>query len=398
MNSVQIDPGAGVRRETTDTANPPRATQAADAAEPRAAAPDPAAAKGRIEAIDLARGVAVTLMILSHGVNGLLSFDQFTDWGLVPVHAVTKFSSSLFILVFGIAMAVAFVPYTQAPDWPRRRLKLLLSGVVVFFWYKVLTVVEMMHLYEPADIVDALLYRRFPSYVEILGFYAIALMWVPFFLPLWCRMPLNLRIASPMLMAVCGYYLYTYFDFWGIEPLQAVFVEHDDHYTWGQLSRGPLVLLGLLIGGLIYRYYRRRGPRLCLAAALLCAAAALLGSFALLAAPHIPAQLLAIAHNAGKHPPELPFMLFSVGGALLVLGLVLLGGERLAAALRPITVIGSAALKAFVFHIVVIFVLFRYLLGLWHNVSYLQALFLTLALILTTALWIKITVWIQTRS
>src|SRR5690606_42071245 len=52
----------------------------------------------RIQAIDLARGIAVTLMVLSHGVKGLLNFGQFTDWGLVPIHLITKFSSTLFFL------------------------------------------------------------------------------------------------------------------------------------------------------------------------------------------------------------------------------------------------------------------------------------------------------------
>mgnify|MGYP006148611571 CR=1 FL=1 len=42
-------------------------------------------------------------MILSHGTNGLMPFDDFPAWGQVPVHAITKFSSSLFVMVFGIA-------------------------------------------------------------------------------------------------------------------------------------------------------------------------------------------------------------------------------------------------------------------------------------------------------
>ncbi|WP_220348819.1 heparan-alpha-glucosaminide N-acetyltransferase domain-containing protein [Alkalilimnicola ehrlichii] len=73
---------------------------------------------GRIRAIDWARGAAVSLMIVSHGVNGLLSFDQIPIWHMVPVHLVTKISSSLFILVFGVALAVAFC-LTSAPQTGR---------------------------------------------------------------------------------------------------------------------------------------------------------------------------------------------------------------------------------------------------------------------------------------
>jgi hypothetical protein len=360
--------------------------------------PAPTPAKVRFEAIDFARGVAVCLMILSHGVNGLLSFDQFTDWGMVPIHAITKMSSSLFILVFGIALAVAFVPHVRSDDWPRRRLKLLLAGLIVLFWYKVLTIVEMMHLYEPADIVDALLYRTFPSYVEILGFYAIALLWIPFFLPLWARMPMALRWASPVLMALLSWLLLQYFDFWGIEQVQALLVEHPDYYTWGQLSRGPLVLAGLLIGGLLLTRYTDPRERRKLALMIGASGLLALAVFTVMAMNDPADNLLQIAHNAGKHPPELLFMLFSVGGALLILALAFLGGDLLAKLLRPITVIGTNALQAFIFHISVIFVGFRFLLGWFHTVDYAFALTVTLLLVLATAGWIVGLRWIQRRS
>ncbi|MGY6517812.1 MAG: acyltransferase family protein [Lysobacteraceae bacterium] len=379
-----------------EAASTPPAAAAPPAGSWLDAAP-PASSAGRIEAIDLARGFAVCLMILSHGVNGLLSFDQFTDWGMVPVHAVTKFSSSLFVLVFGIAMAVAFVPKALTPEWPRYRLKLLLTGVVVLFWYKVLTVVEMNHLYEPADIVDALLYRDFPSYVEILGFYAIALLWIPFFLPIWARLPAWARWSSPVALGLVSWALLVHFDFWGMPTLQALLVEHPDYYTWGQLARGPLILAGLVIGGLVLAWYADPVRRRQLAAALAGAGVLSLAVYFLLARHDVSGELLAVAHNAGKHPPELAFMLFSVGGALLLLGLSLLGGERLALWLRPVTVVGSNALQAFIFHIVVIFVVFRLLLGWFHTVSYEFALGWAIALVFMTAAWIRGIAWIEVR-
>jgi hypothetical protein len=301
-------------------------------------------------------------------------------------------------MVFGIALAVAFVPKVHDEDWPRRRLKLLLNGLIVLFWYKVLTIVEMNHLYEPPDIIDALLYRTFPSYVEILGFYAIALLWIPWFLPLWARMSLAWRWASPVLMGLVSWLLLRHFDFWGVEQLQALVVEHPDYYTWGQLARGPLVLFGMLLGGLVLQHHADRRDRMRLAAGMALVGAAAVLLFLFLARADLHAELLAIARNAGKHPPELRFMLFSVGGALLVLGACLAGGARLAAWLRPVTVIGTEALKAFVFHIFVIFVFLRLLLGYFHTITYMHALALSVALILATAAWIKLTAWIQQRA
>lgn len=350
---------------------------------------------GRIESIDFARGLAVSLMILSHGVNGVMQLDEFPSWGLA-IHAITKFSSSLFVMVFGIALAVAFVPKTNAPDWPKRRLKLLLSGLVVLFWYKILTIVEMSHLHEPEDIVDALMYRAFPSYVEILGFYAIALLWVPFVLPVWAKLPVAARWTSPVLMALASWLMLEHVE-WRSETLQALLVEHPDYYAWGQLARGPLVLVGLLIGGMIVAYYPRPRARRLLAAGLAAAGSLSLLVFVVLAREDFRGEIVAIAMNAGKHPPELKFMLYSVGGALLLLALAVLGGERIAHWLRPITIVGSDALKSFIFHIVVIFLGFRYLLGWFHTVDYEYALAWALALIPLTAAWISLTSWIQAR-
>ena len=353
---------------------------------------------GRIEAIDFARGLAVALMILSHGTNALLPFSDFPDWGQVPVHALTKFSSSLFVIVFGVALAVAFVPKAGSDDWPRRRNKLLLRGLVVLLWYKLLTVVEMYELHEREAIIDTLLYRDFPSFVEILGFYAIALLWVPFLLPLWARMPALLRWASPVLMALACWWLLENFGFWGVPQLQALIVEHPDYYTWGQLARGPLILLGLLIGGLLLRAYDDPGRRTALAGGMVVAGVLALAVFAMLAGDDVVEEIRAIAGNAGKHPPGMLFMLYSVGGALALLGLAIAGGEMLARWLRPVTVIGSDALMAFAFHIVVIFVLFRDVLGYQQDVSYEHALLLALLLIPAPALFIWLLQKVQRRS
>jgi hypothetical protein len=318
---------------------------------------------------------------------------------MVPIHLTTKFSSSLFILVFGIALAVVYLPHVGTPRWSAKRKRLLMRGLVVFFWYKVLTIVEMLHLYEPEVILNTLLYKGFPVYVEILGFYALALVWVPFLLPLWRRIPLALQLASPAAIAFLAAYLYRNFDFWGLDIAQAILVEHEDHYTWGQLSRTPLVLVGLLVGDLVRRAYHTLGSRLALAGGFAGIGALLWMVFFWRALPGgVHADLVAIAKNVGKHPPELPFMLFSLGGAFLALGFTFAGGERMASWLRPVTVIGSNALQAFIFHIFVIFVFFRFLLDYWHSVSYLFALVLTSALIFMTALWIRANDWVQAKS
>lgn len=353
--------------------------------------------QGRIDAIDFARGCAVALMILNHGVKGLLSFDQFPAWGLVPVHMITRFSSSLFFMVFGIALAVAFLPRVNSDTWPRLRLKLVLTGVVIFLWYKVLTIAEML-VFTPEQILDALLHRGSPSFVEILGFYGIALLWIPFFLPLWSRLPLVIRLLLPVLTAWAAIWLSDHFHFWGSASVRAILVEHENYYTWGQLTRGPLVMLGLLIGEAVSRYYGILYMRLRLVGWLAAASLALLAGFLVSAWPNLNEAMLAIAYNEGKHPPAREFMLFSLGGALGILALALAGGETLAAWLKPVTVIGRNALQAFIFHISVIFVGLRYLLGYWHSIDYPTALTLTLCLIAATAAWNHSVQWTRRHT
>ena len=352
----------------------------------------------RVEAIDLARGIAIALMILSHTVSGLLGIRQVPDWGMVPIHLITKFSSSLFILVFGIALAVAFLPKVGMPDWPQRRLKLILRGLEVLFWYKALTIVEMLPLYTPQEILETLRYQRFAIWVEILGFYALVLLWLPWVLPLWCRMPLWSRLLAPVAVGVLSVMLERHFHFWGNEILKALLVEDDDHYTWGQLARLPLVLGGLLIGEAILRWYGEPVTRRRLVLWLAGIGAVCVLGFVGLSLPELDEALMAVARNAGKHPPAVPFMLFSVGGALVIMALCLLGGRQAARWLKPLTLIGSDALRAFIFHIVAIFLVLRLLLDAWQVYRYPQVLGIALVLILLTAGWIVLIRWFRERN
>ncbi|MFW6369069.1 MAG: heparan-alpha-glucosaminide N-acetyltransferase domain-containing protein [Myxococcota bacterium] len=352
-------------------------------------------AGSRVAAIDLARGVAIALMMISHAVSGLMSLGDVPPWGMVPVHLLTKFSSSLFIVVFGAGLGLAFLPKTGEPDWPRRRRRLLVRGLEVFFAYQALTVVEMLPFFPVADIRGALLFQRSAIWVEILCFYAIALLWIPWLLPLWRRMPLWSRLLAPILVAWVSWRLELAGDLFGSPTLKAVFVEDADYYTWGQLSRLPLVLLGLLLGELVLRFYRPGAHSLPVLVIGLGGAAMLLAFFAI-SIPHgLYDSLLAVSWNTGKHPPNLSFMLFSLGGALVILSSCLLAGERLGKLLAPLRTIGSEPLAAFTFHIVVIFFVLRFLMDGLLSFSYPMVLIVGMALIPATAAWISLLGWIR---
>lgn len=353
---------------------------------------------GRLDALDLARGFAVCLMILSHGVKGLMTFEQMPAWGLVPIHLVTKFSSSLFLLVFGMSLAITFMPHVGTPSWPKKRKKLLIRGLVVLFWYKALTILEMSHLYGRDEIFAALTYQAFPVYVEILGYYAIALLWIPWVLPFWKRSSAAVRLSIPVVMFAASTLLSTHFDFFGNDVFKALVVEHNDHYAWGQLARAPLVFAGLLIGWMVQLAAPTRWPRLLPAGILLGGSLTFFALFHSRSKDALYDSLVRIAMNAGKHPPEATFMLFSLGGALLLLGLSVAGGRTAARLLPPVTTIGKNSLQAFVFHIVVIFVFYRFLFDYFHKVEYGFALSLALLTIAMTYVWLKLTKWVKDHA
>ena len=118
-----------------------------------------------------------------------------------------------------------------------------------------------------------------------------------------------------------------------------------------------------------------------------------------LADGRVYAAMMAVANNAGKHPPGLEFMLFSVGGALILLALALAGGAAAAKALLPLTVVGSDALKAFIFDIVMIFLVLRFLLQGEGMYTYTTGVWrLRGVLILGAAVWISVTRWIAAHT
>src|SRR5689334_18402970 len=77
----------------------------------------------RLSALDLTRGIAILLMVISHSIKGLLTFEQMPAWGIMPIHTLTKLSSSMFFVVFGISLSLFFLPYTHEPDWKLKRNK-----------------------------------------------------------------------------------------------------------------------------------------------------------------------------------------------------------------------------------------------------------------------------------
>lgn len=339
----------------------------------------------RLDSLDLARGIAITLMVISHTIKGLLMFEQMPAWGIMPVHTITKFSSSLFFLVFGISLAIFIGPQTKTSGWLKKRNKLLKRGLLIMVWYKLLTVVQMFQTYPQEAIVETLLFQRFPDFVEVLGFYAIFLLWFPFVLRGWRELDGWTKATIVAALAVGGHWLNTHFDFWGWNGIKTLLVENEADFTFGQFQRGAMVLGGWMLGEAYIRWGNdperdNRFAALLLMLSLICGA-----YFMGRGQEQMTTMLTAIGRNFGKHPPSVVFLSFSMGGAFAILALCF-WMKSLPSLLAPITMIGRRPMFSFCFHIFVVFVCYRYLLNLHHNTTYNVAWQLTLLLLGVTAM------------
>jgi uncharacterized membrane protein YeiB len=95
--------------------------------------------------------------------------------------------------------------------------------------------------------------------------------------------------------------------------------------------------------------------------------------------------MLAIAKNFGKHPPNLHFSIFSLAGAFSILGFCLIIPNKLTALFKPFALIGKESFFCFNYHLILIFVGYRYILGLRWQVTYGQTM-LAFAIVFISAM------------
>lgn len=328
-------------------------------------------------------------MILSHTVKGLLTFPMLPDFAVVPVHLVTKFSSTLFIIVFGLSVAVAYLPRAGTHRWPEVRRGLWIRALFILVSFKLLTVVQMFEHFDREIIIETLLWKRFPDFAEILDFYTWAVLLLSLLLPMWKRLTLWQQLGTAWGLALLAMVLQQ-FEFGGAWQIKALLVEQRGAFTFGIFTRGSMVLFALAIGEWVWSDALRRDARVkTLGTAALVVGLSALGYFFVDHWDNLGNITTRLAKNYGKHPPNEVFLLFSVGGALLVLGLVLKLDGAMDRVLWPLQMLGRQSLFCFNAHLLILFLGFRWTLGLRHEVSYGQALALTLAnvVLCTTGAW-----------
>lgn len=327
----------------------------------------------RYDNLDIARGLAIALMMLSHTVMALNTYKMLPDYAFVPVHLVTKFSSSLFIVIFGISISQFYLPHYDTESWPSKRNRLLWRSFNILLWYKILTVVQMFQTRTEEHIIDTLLFKHFTDFAEVLNFYWIVMIWILILIPFWSR---SGYVAKILIIAAIGYsgvLLNQHFEFFGNWQIKAIFVEYKGTFCYGQFQRGALALFGMLIGGALLKRGNFKIDKYKLGAVSVLLAIGL-GAFFMYLTRESPEYrseiLMKISKNWGKHPPNLEFMTFSLFGAFSLLGLCMLVPGFLTIIFKPFSLIGREPFLCFNWHLILIFVGFRYLLGLRWQVTY----------------------------
>jgi fucose 4-O-acetylase-like acetyltransferase len=200
---------------------------------------------------------------------------------------------------------------------------------------------------------------------------------LPLLLKLWIRLNLVGKFALTYGTALTSFLLREHFDFFGIWQLKAIIVEVPGAFCFGVLSRGSMAMAGMLLGEIVIHPNASERGADYLAYVLYALGAAALGVFFFQNQDSLPIVLNALAHNAGKHPPSFTFLTFSLGGAAIILAYCLRLSAFERALSAPFKILGSESLWCFNLHLLIIFIGYRYLLGLRHNVTYGQALMLT---------------------
>lgn len=190
-----------------------------------AAAPPPAA---RNLGIDLARGVAVVLMIQTHAFDGWASAAAKGGWGYALSRALANIPAPLFLLLAGVGLALGYGPARGAtrPRLARRALQVVGYGYLVSLSYTLIEGRLELRALLRADILHCiglslllctwLLVGRSHLVLRAVAIAAAALLaglaagrWLPA-LPDWLAAPTALLVDVPgytrfPLLPLCGF-------------------------------------------------------------------------------------------------------------------------------------------------------------------------------------------------
>ncbi len=321
----------------------------------------------RLQSLDFARGLALVLMVVSHGIR--LGADPLLLRHTGPLSLMggililTKLATPLFVLVSGFALCHVFI-LRRPFDLRATSVRLFRRSVLVFVAYRACVLFESIALSWSGRTAPRLVLAGAPSapssawpdwlvhwwrswgdsWSEILAFYAVIFLVAPILL--WIRGRLGAGFMAAIAALVFGASL-ALPPFLGSAGLTAFLVGSKQSSFVPVLVYLPVFLIGMSLADAHSWCGVKRWPPV---------AFALLVSGALCVAVLVRGDwhrfLFLIQTDAWKYPPELPFRLFSLAMALVALGLAFALTQRAAGA---VALPGRYPLFVFVFHYAALF-------------------------------------------
>ena len=226
----------------------------------------------RKDEIDIAKGLAIVLVVLGHVVSSGGAFPKDNNWYLTFTYGIYSFHMPFFMFLSGLVAGLTFKWHNNLKDWSRfawqKMLRLLpaylLFGTVVFFGKKIaadFVRVDNQPVSGLSGLIDIVLWPAqsaagFLWFIYVLFFFYLTLHFV---MRLFRKWPVGLLVLGVALQFVeapsfmmfdryCGYFLYFYL---GVLAGKNYDVFNDMVRKWG--GSGLMIFLLVITGVIIFQ-------------------------------------------------------------------------------------------------------------------------------------------------
>ncbi|MBT3582345.1 DUF1624 domain-containing protein [Candidatus Woesearchaeota archaeon] len=196
--------------------------------------------KTRFWEIDLLRGIAIIMMLVSNAITSLIYFDVINISNRWFWLFFARITAILFILLVGISLTLS---YARIKDWNTKKifLKYLKRGLTIFSWGLAITLVSWFFIREDFIVFGVL---------HLIGLAII------FSIPFFKKKFLTLIFA--IFFILIGIYLdkltfnTSLFIWLGLTPAGFSTVDYFPIFPWF-----GIVLVGMFVGNVLYKNYSR---------------------------------------------------------------------------------------------------------------------------------------------
>lgn len=299
----------------------------------------------RINWLDTCRGTAILLLILVHYIGALESRGFISYDFLIFAKALLRVATPYFILIFGFTFAICYLhKLDNFSDVKRLYVKIAPKLLLVLIAREI--IVLSTALRDPnmgEKIWDVLLYRDFSASGEILTFYFFAIFMSPIFLFLLKKIRASAFFLFAIIIYMVGYgigesYSQDFTDLW------FRFLFYDVYAFFPFFS---LVMVGMILSQL-YQGLSQSKFKVFASIAILSFTA---GSILICVTNVNPIYALATAEL--KNPPQLSYMLFYLGLAIIT-SIIIIFLSNVSSVLKYLSqlldIIGRNSLLAYVLH------------------------------------------------